>query len=813
MQLDIHSVGNTPSSRRNDTSSSAGIAALTRLTGDAEDTLAGERSEAAVRENERHFRATFERAVVGIAHTSPEGRWLRVNQRLCDFLGYTRDELARRTFQDVTHPDDLDSSLESQRRLLTGELDAAEWDKRYVRKDGTVIWVHLTVSLVRTSQGEPDYFITMVQDVTERKRLAEERGRLLQREQAARRELEATNTHLRALQALTDTALSHLALDELLSQQLERVAMVMEVDNVGILLADEDGHTLTPRAARGLLDPAASSIHIPVGQGFVGRVAASRAALIVNDPSAHDFDGGLPLAPYVRGHVRSVMGVPLLVHDPEQDPVEGREASRLVGVLIVGSVALRTFTEADVQLMQHAADRVALAIDRARLYTAEQDARQQAEAALTQAQASEAQATEHAEQLHTILETMADAVAVYDAEGHIQAMNRAYREMYALERGPGRLGALPRRERIRLVRACDAVTSTPVAVEESPSGRALRGEVVTGPGMDMRVRAFDGREVEVNVSAAPLRGADGRVAGAVCVLHDLTERNRLSREREAARTEELTAQEVSQRLEEFLATAAHDLRVPLSTVVGYIDLAQRQVERLAAAMHGVSPELAPRVEAARERLNDAGQSADRLARLLSLLFDTAAIRAGKLDLHRAPGDLVTLVREQVEALRVAAPDRVIRLHEPAGGKPILVEADFDRIGQVVMNYVTNALKYSPPDRPVDISVAVRGGRTRVARVAVRDQGTGIPKAEQARVWDVFHRAAGVTAQDGALLGMRRGSLGLGLHISKGVITAHGGQVGVQSEVGKGSTFWFTLPLANVESEPADSVQEPVQAGN
>src|SRR5260221_7354407 len=113
----------------------------------------------------------FERAVVGIAHTSPEGRWLRLNQRLCDIVGYDCEELATRTWQEITYADDLDANLVYVRRLLAGEIDECALDKRYVRKDGALVWVHATISLARTPRGEPDYFITMVQDITERKRM------------------------------------------------------------------------------------------------------------------------------------------------------------------------------------------------------------------------------------------------------------------------------------------------------------------------------------------------------------------------------------------------------------------------------------------------------------------------------------------------------------------------------------------------------------------------------------------------------------------------------------------------------------------
>jgi signal transduction histidine kinase len=247
-------------------------------------------------------------------------------------------------------------------------------------------------------------------------------------------------------------------------------------------------------------------------------------------------------------------------------------------------------------------------------------------------------------------------------------------------------------------------------------------------------------------------------------------------------------------MEAFLATAAHDLRTPLTATVGYLGLAARACDQLASAVPAeTSSALARQVATARRRLEDADQSTARLTRLLNLLFDTAEIQAGRLELHRAPCDLAALAREQVAALRVAAPERTIRLDAPEeGGEPIQVEADADRIAQVVMNYVTNALKYSAPDRPVEVEVEAHRGR---ARVAVRDAGPGIPKEERARVWELFHRTPGVTPQGGTSGRTAGGSLGLGLYICKAIITAHGGRVGVTSAVGKGSTFWFTLPLS------------------
>ncbi len=131
---------------------------------------AHKRTESALRESEARFRATFENAAVGIAHVAPDGRWLQVNAVLCALTGYSREELLARTFGDITHPGDLQKDLSLAASLLEGEIDHYALEKRYVRKDGRSVWALLTVSLVRTPGGEPAYFISVVDDITDRKR-------------------------------------------------------------------------------------------------------------------------------------------------------------------------------------------------------------------------------------------------------------------------------------------------------------------------------------------------------------------------------------------------------------------------------------------------------------------------------------------------------------------------------------------------------------------------------------------------------------------------------------------------------------------
>jgi two-component system cell cycle sensor histidine kinase/response regulator CckA len=144
--------------------------------------------------SERRFHATFQQAAIGIAHVAPNGTWLEVNQHLCEIVGYTADELRARRFQDLTYPPDLDAELQLVAQVLDASLAKYSLEKRYVRKDGTLIWIDLTVSLVRDAAGAPAYFISLIQDISARKqaeaRLAAAKQRLEQ-EVAERRLAEA----------------------------------------------------------------------------------------------------------------------------------------------------------------------------------------------------------------------------------------------------------------------------------------------------------------------------------------------------------------------------------------------------------------------------------------------------------------------------------------------------------------------------------------------------------------------------------------------------------------------------------------------
>ncbi len=126
-------------------------------------------TEKTILESHQRFRGTFENAAVGVAHVAPDGKWLQVNARLSELTGYERSELLTRTFQDITHPDDLDADMAHVQRLLAGEAESYSMEKRYFRKDGSVVLVNLTVSCMRTAEGAVDFFIAVVEDISERK--------------------------------------------------------------------------------------------------------------------------------------------------------------------------------------------------------------------------------------------------------------------------------------------------------------------------------------------------------------------------------------------------------------------------------------------------------------------------------------------------------------------------------------------------------------------------------------------------------------------------------------------------------------------
>jgi PAS domain S-box-containing protein len=269
------------------------------------------------------------------------------------------------------------------------------------------------------------------------------------------------------------------------------------------------------------------------------------------------------------------------------------------------------------------------------------------------------------------------------------------------------------------------------------------------------------------------------------------EQDRLLRGWAEARANELALGETKAQMDTFLGIASHELKTPLTSLKLSLQVGERRLRQLTQGKNGEPAESDSRLQPVREHLSRSIHQMERLERLVNDLLDVSRIQAGKLALRLDHVHLESIVGEAVEMQRQVAPERTIHLQLP-DDVPVPVYADAGRMEQVVTNFLINALKYSYPDRPIDVGVEVE---LQQARVWVQDQGPGLSVEEQEHIWERFHRAKGVEVQAGAGIG-----LGLGLYISRMIVERHQGQVGVESAFGKGSTFWFTLPLTSPEEE-------------
>lgn len=184
-----------------------------RIVGTAVDITARKQAEEALRESETRFRATFEQAAVGIVQANLEGQFVRVNQRFCDIVGYTEAELFLKSFGEITHPDDLAKDKTNVERLLSGERSTFVMEKRYIRQGGAIVWVNLSVSLVRNLSGQPQYFIGAIQDISQQRAALRDRQRaeaeLQKQEQFLRSIYQGSENPIFVIDVLKDGSFSY----------------------------------------------------------------------------------------------------------------------------------------------------------------------------------------------------------------------------------------------------------------------------------------------------------------------------------------------------------------------------------------------------------------------------------------------------------------------------------------------------------------------------------------------------------------------------------------------------------------------------
>jgi PAS domain S-box-containing protein len=303
----------------------------------------------------------------------------------------------------------------------------------------------------------------------------------------------------------------------------------------------------------------------------------------------------------------------------------------------------------------------------------------------------------------------------------------------------------------------------------------LFGQDAGGPGdaaeteadVDVLMVGPDGSERWIRYNRSPIREGDGALRGEVVVARDVT-----------------TELQADRMKSDFVATVSHELRTPLTPLKGF----------LATLLSGTGDD---DPDSRRRAYRIMRHQVDRLERLTSDLLEVSRIEGDRVPVETRITELTAVVREQVADFRQHRPDRAIELQAPGA---VHVQADPFRVGQVVSNLLSNALKYSEGPEPVVVTVS--GGDLEPAVVSVRDRGEGIAPPEQSRVFDRFHRVEGHLTRT-------TGGTGLGLYIAKRLVEAMHGRMWLTSRPGTGSTFSFSLPAV---APPGIDADGPAGAG-
>jgi len=539
--------------------------------------------------------------------------------------------------------------------------------------------------------------------------------------------------HVLRLQSITDAALAHLELDDLLSELLHRIRAILDVDTCAILLVDDASNELVARAAVGLEEEVEQGVRIPIGKGFAGRVVAERRPILIPD-----LDHAEVVNPLLRQKgLKTMLGVPLLV--------EGRPT----GVLHVGSLTPREFGQDDIDLLQLVADRAAIAIEHARVFAAAQGARER----LERVQAVTDAALAHLD-LHALLEELLPRIremlgvdttaillldprtdelvarAAVGIEEEVEQgvripMGGGFAGKIAAERRPIFLPAVDHGDvlnPILLEKGIRSLLGVPLIVREEVIGVLHVGTLVP--------RHFDENDKEL--------------------LQLVAERVALAIERAQLHSAMLELDEMKLN---FVAVASHELRTPAAAVYGLLTTLRARGETLPAEVRA-------------ELEETAWQQSERMRRLIEQLLDLSRLDARSLNVERRPLELHALLSE----LSGGAADVEVDV-DPA----LSVEADPLVLDRVITNLIANARSHGKP--PIRIGAEEKGEHV---RIWVHDEGEGVPDELVPRLFDRFERGEGGQGT------------GLGLSIARAYATAHGGDLRYEPS-DRGAQFALFLP--------------------
>jgi NtrC-family two-component system sensor histidine kinase KinB len=343
--------------------------------------------------------------------------------------------------------------------------------------------------------------------------------------------------------------------------------------------------------------------------------------------------------------------------------------------------------------------------------------------------------------MQAAIDSLPDPVIIFGTKGELQNTNLAAQTLLGLSAGDGQKEPLKR-----------------LSAQARNIIERMRSHVLSGKG------AFHPRGFEEAVQlptllgdrqflprATPVYETQGVIVGVTVILQDVTRLRRL---------EELK--------NDVVATVAHEFRTPLTSLRMAVHLCAEQV-------------VGPLTEKQAELLGTAREDCDRLQTMVDDLLDLSRIESGRSELFPLPTPISTLIERAIDEHKAEADSKRVRLNSDLPAADVSVLADLERIGHVFSNLIGNALRYTPNDGTITLGATLKNG---MVRFTVSDPGKGIAKEYQTRLFEKFFRVPENDDQKGT---------GLGLYIAKEIVRGHGGDIGVESEAGKGSTFWFTLP--------------------
>ena len=541
---------------------------------------------------------------------------------------------------------------------------------------------------------------------------------------------------LRRIQLVTDAAFSHLDLNDLLGVLLTRIRDALDADTAAVLLRDELRDELVARAAVGIEEEVEQGVRIPIGGGFAGRIAAERHPIVLDDVDHADV-----LNPILREKgIKSLAGVPLVFGD------------RVLGVLHVGTLTPREFTQDDVELLEAVADRLARAIEHARLFETERRGRTRLE------------------QVHAVLETTLASLGFDELVGELLLRLRDVLQVdtaavLMLDEGTNELVA---RAAVGLEEEVEQGVRIPVGGGFAGRVAAEARPIVLDDVDHADVLNPILREKGVkSMLGVPLIASDSVIG----VLHvgtleprffdsDDQELLQLVASRAAIAIEGARLHDELVRLDQmklnFVAIASHELRTPATSVYGIASTLKHQRDKL-------TPE-------AREELEDTlWEQSVRFRTLIEQLLDLSRLDAKAIPIEPEP----VVLRELLAGIAAeTAPEADVRIDVPP---ELEIEADRDALERIFGNLIRNAVKYGEP--PVVLSVQPRD---RFFRMTVEDGGEGVPPELVPRLFDRFERGS-----------VGHGS-GLGLSIARAYARAHGGDLFYDAS-SDGARFDLILP--------------------